>query len=424
MKTAKIIIALSLCLAVVGASACSSLGGSSTGAGQQEAKVVQGNLVVSVSGSGNVETSKEAKLTFSSGGKVDRILVKEGDHVSIGQVLAKLDTTDLALALTQAEIGVTSAQLAVSTANVSLKTAEHNLEQGRDKYTWPDIQTAQHNVDDAKAYQDYVSTNLENATTAAQENMWSTALIYAQTRVASAEAVLDSLINNYDTEEVAIMKMQVDAAELTLDLRQQSLGQAYESLAQAQKDLDEATITAPFDGVIADVYVDEGDTVPSSSLAPTTIIYMVDPNNLKLEVEVDEIDMPGVKVGQKATVSVDALPNDEFEGVVSAIYPVPSEQSGVVVYTVKIDLPVPEGSGLRVGMSTDADIITSERDSVLLVPDRAVKQDSQGNTVVEVKVNGQFQQRKVITGISDGIDTEIVQGLNEGDVVLVGGTTS
>ena len=423
MKIWKIIIVLSLCLALVGTIACSSLGGNSQGAGQQSVEVVRGSLMVSVSGSGNIEVSKEAKLTFSAGGKVDEIYVKEGDHVIKDEVLAKLDISDLELALTQAQIALTQAQLAVSSANVTLRTAKHSLEEARDIYTWPDIETAKADVDDAEAYVDYVSTNLANATTQAQQNMWSSALVYAQTRLVAAEAVLDSMVKSYETDEVAIKKMEVEVAELTLSLRQQSLGQAQQSLEQAQKQLNEATITAPFDGVVANVYVNEGDVVPSSSLAPTTIIYLVDPTSLKLEVEVDEIDMPGVKVGQRATIKVDALPDAQFDGEVASIYPVPSEQSGVVVYKVKIDLNVPEGSEIRVGMSTDADIIINERNDVLLVPDRAIKQDSQDNNVVEVKVNGGFQQKPVVTGISDGLNTEIIEGLKEGDVVLVGSSS-
>lgn len=89
------------------------------------------------------------------------------------------------------------------------------------------------------------------------------------------------------------------------------------------------------------------------------------------------------------------------------------------MYEVKIGFSVPEGSGLKVGMSATADIIIDERSNVLLVPDRAIKQDSQGNPVVEVMVGEQVQERPVVIGISDGIQTEIVSGLKEGEVVVI-----
>lgn len=424
MKIWRITGVLLLIMAVAGTIACSSFGGNAKEAGQQLVEVVRGDLVLSVSGSGNIEVSNEAKLAFSAGGKVDEIYVEEGAHVTKGEALAKLDTTDLELAMTQAQIALTQAQLAVTSANVTLRTAKHSLEEARDIYTWPDIETAKADVDDAEAYVDYVTTNLANATTQAQQNMWSSALVYAQTRLTAAEAVLNSMVKSYDTEEVAIKKMEVEAAELTLVLRQQSLVQARQALEQARKQLNEATITAPFDGVVASVLVDEGDVIPSPTFASTTIVYLVDLTSIKLEVEVDEIDMPGVKVGQRAIIKVDALPDVQFDGKLASIYPVPLEQAGVVVYKVKIDLDVPEDSKVRIGMSTDADIIISERSNVLLVPDRAVKQDSDGNDIVEVKVNGELQERSVVTGISDGLDTEIIDGLNEGEIVLVGRSSS
>jgi HlyD family secretion protein len=419
MKRWRIIGVLLLCLALVGTIACSPSGSNGEEV-NQEAKVVRGDLTVSISGSGNIEVSNEAKLAFSSGGKVDKIYVKDGDRVTKGDALAKLDTDDLELAVNQANIALTQAQLAVSSANVTLRQAKHGLDEAQDIYTWPQIKEAQADVDDAEAYVDYVTTNLEGATTQAEENRWTSALIYAQSRLAAAEAVLDARVFQYDTEEVAIKKMEVGVAEQTLTLRQQSLEQAYDSLEQAQKNLEDATITAPFDGVIASVQVDEGDVIPSPTLAPTTIIYLVDMTSMELEVEVDEIDMPGVKLGQKAIIDVDALPNTKFDGKVIAIHPVPIEQGGVVVYKVKIGFTVPEDSGLMIGMSTDADIITNERTNVLLVPDRAIKKDSEGNTIVDVVTNGKLEERPVVVGVSDGFNIEIISGLKEGEVVSTG----
>ena len=312
----------------------------------------------------------------------------------------------------------------MSSANVALRAAEHSLDEAEGIYTWPDIEEAQHNVDDAKAYVDYVSANLEAATTQSEQIRWTAALVHAQTRLTAAEAVLDAKTHHYDTEEVVIKKMEVEVAEQTLALNQQSMEQAQNSVEQAQKNLDEATITAPFDGVVATVYVDEGDVIPSPTLAPTTIIYLVDMTSMELEVEVDEIDMPGVKLGQRAIIDVDALPGVLFEGKVTAIYPVPIEQGGVVVYKVKIELSVPDGSAIMIGMSTDADIVISERSNILLVPERAVKEDSEGNPIVEVVTNGEHEERSVVIGISDGFDTEIIKGLNEGEVVFTGRRSS
>lgn len=419
MRNWLIAITLLLCLALVGSVACSPFGGTTPQASQQLVKVVQGDLTVKVSGSGKIDVSKEANLTFGVGGKVDQLFVEEGDYVTAGMVLAKLDTDVLELALTQAKVALTNQQVAVAQSQVGLRTAQHDLEQARDLYTWPDIEIAQANVDDAKAYIDYVSTNLEEAKTPEKQAMWEGALIYAQARLTAAEAKLDAMVKSYDTEEVAIKKMQVQAAEQSLGLSQQSLAAAQQSLDNAQKNLNEATLTASISGVVASVDIDEGDIIPSPGIAPKVVIHLVDLTTMELSVDVDEIDIPQVKLNQKVVVEVDALPGLNLEGKVISISLLPKEESGVVVYEVKIGFSVPEGSGLKVGMSATADIIIDERSNVLLVPDRAIKQDSQGNPVVEVMVGEQVQERPVVIGISDGIQTEIVSGLKEGEVVVI-----
>lgn len=413
---------LLLCLALAGSIACNPFGGDKEEVTQQLVEVVRGDLVISVSGSGNVEVSNEVNLAFEVGGRIDRIYAEEGDNVTEGDVLAKLDTGALELALTQArvalttqQVALTTQQVAVTTANVSLRTAKHSLDEARDLYTWPEIKVAQSDVDEAEAFVDYVI----------ERNLPQASLAYAQARLTAAEAILDAMIMSYDTEEVAIKKMEVELAEQSLELArqsleltQQSLEQAQQSVEQAQKNLNEATLTAPFDGVAANVYAKEGDVIPSPTMATKVIIHLIDLTTMELNVEVDEIDIPGVKLGQGVIIDVDALPALELEGKVIFISPVAKEEAGVVLYEVSIGFDVPQGSGLRVGMSAEADIVIKERNNVLLVPDRAIKQDSEGNSVVEVMVGKEVQERPVVIGISDGFDTEIVSGLNEGEVVV------
>jgi macrolide-specific efflux system membrane fusion protein len=140
---------------------------------------------------------------------------------------------------------------------------------------------------------------------------------------------------------------------------------------------------------------------------------------MELEVEVDEIDIPDVEIGQEVIITLDALFDKEFAGIVAIIYPVPLEVGGVVVYKVKIELDVPEDSGVRVGMSAETDIILVSRTDVLLVPDRAIGKDSEGNPVVNVVVDDdELEERAVVVGISDGFDTEIVSGLKAGETIL------
>ena len=225
-----------------------------------------------------------------------------------------------------------------------------------------------------------------------------------------AERDLDDL-----NEDIALQELQLEAAKQATEQTRQSVELTNQSLAEAQKQLDEATINAPFGGVVASIDAEEGDTI----LTTSTIVHLIDPGSTELIAELDEIDMPEVKLNQETIISIDALPNVPLEGRVTAIYPLPKTEGGVVLYNVKISVDATGLSALKIGMSADADIIINKRNNILLVPDRAIKQDNQGNHAVKVVVNERAEERLIVIGISDGFETEIVEGLNEGEIVAV-----
>ena len=406
----KIIGLLLLGLVLLGGTiGCNPFAGDGDEAAQQLAEVERGDVRISVDGSGNIQVANDVELAFGVGGRIDRIYVEEGEIVGKGEVLAQLDTEDLELALTQAEVTLSSQQVAVTQAELNLEQAEYNLDQAMELYTWPEIEVAEADVDDAEAFLEY----------ALDKGLSPTTIIYAQARLDAAEARLDAMITDYDTEEVVLEKMKVGLAEQSLELAKQSLEQARQSLKYAEKQLKEAVISAPFAGVVAEVYADEGDVIPPPTLTTQAIIYLVDLSTMDLDLDVDEIDIPGVKTGQKVVITVDALPDVEFEGEVLTISSVAKEEAGVVIYEVKIGFDVPEVTELRVGMSADVDIVMEEASNVLILPDRAITKDSEGNPVVMVKVGDQTEERKVVTGLSDGFYTEIVAGLSEGESVVL-----
>jgi multidrug efflux pump subunit AcrA (membrane-fusion protein) len=112
------------------------------------------------------------------------------------------------------------------------------------------------------------------------------------------------------------------------------------------------------------------------------------------------------------------LPDVQFVGEVTYIHPLSIETFGVVVYQVTIDIEVLEGYELMDGMSASADIIIDERKGVLLVPSRAIGQDSQGNPMVQIVVDEQIEDRSLVVGITDGAKTEVVEGLMQGQIVM------
>jgi len=363
----------------------------------QLVEVVRGDLIISVSGSGSIGISNEATLAFDGGGEVDKIYVEEGDEVSKGELLAELvplDTEALELALLRAEI--------------ALHRAEYNLDKAENPYTEDEIEDAEDAVDDAEDYLDFVGYRLAYALRHGSEQevqQWQMELYRAEASLDAAEDKLDAMLSAPDEGEIEILEMEVDAAEQAVD--------------EAESKLEIENITAPFDGVVTSVDVEEGDVISSTGMSQVPIVHLIDPTSMELSVDLDEIDIPGVKLNQRAIIEVDALPDVQLEGRITSISPLPTVEAGVVLYNVKIGFDVPQGSGLRVGMSATADIITNERGSVLLVPDRAVKQDREGNPIVWVMVDEQVEVRPVVIGISDGFQTEIIDGLDEGEIVVI-----
>jgi HlyD family secretion protein len=465
IKLSFILAALSLSLLLV--TACSPAGGKGT---VSQVAVTKGDIIISVSGSGRIEASHEARLTFGSTGKVEKILVKEGEGVKAGDVLARLDTSALELALAQSQLAVTQAEVALTQAQLAQKTAENSLKSTRgsedalklalfnaqiardqaQRYldagvTAVDYDLARAELDKAQAWYQYVQDRLKEGVGSVDD--WLLAEDEAKEKLDTAQANYDSTLAGYGTQEIVLRKKQVEAADMavaqaqknlddltdTIALQElqvtsanqtvmqyhQSVELALKSLDEAQKQLEEATIVAPFDGMVASVMVKEGDIVPSPSMVPQTIIYIIDPNLMELVVDVDEIDVPRLVLGQTAVITLDALPGKEFPGAVTAIYPVPREEGGVVLYETRLSLDVPEGSGIKVGMSASADVLIEKRSGVLLVPSRAIQKDSQGQAIVKVMAGKQVEERPVVVGLDDGLRAEVISGLNEGETVVI-----
>jgi len=403
VKRSKIIVTLLLCLALAGAAAC--IPGGSSGeeeeSNRQLVEVVRGNLTISVSGSGFIGTSDEVVLTFDNGGRIGGIYVESGDEVNRGQCLAILYPFD--------EEALT---LAVTRAEAILLQAEYELEQVVNPYTEDDIADAEEAVDDAEDWLKLTEDMLRYVLKHGSEwevMEWQMEVFKAEAQLAIAEDTLETMQEEPDEELVEILEKQVQAAEQALD--------------EAESALEMEIMNAPFDGAVAVVYIEEGDVIPPATVSAMPVVRLLDTSTMELVVELDEIDIPGVETGQRAIISIDALPSLQLEGTVASIAAVPAVEAGVVLYNARISFDVPEGAKLKVGMSATADTISTERSDVLLVPDRAISY-SEGGPIVYVMVDEQIEERPVVIGITDGFQTEIKEGLEEGEVVVIQGKTS
>ncbi len=313
-------------------------------------EVTRGDIVKTVLADGSLEAPNKAYLSFGAMGTVTEVLVDEGNNVTKGQVLARLDAPSLESSVEMAELQVEIVQEQVKAARAQYEIALINLDE-------------------------------------------SSPLV---------------------SEEV--LELQVDIAKASWETAKLNLEIAELSLESAELNLEKGVIAAPFDGVVADISITEGKEISTATLA-TPAISLVDTSEIEMRGFIDEIDIAMVQLGQEANIILDTLPDEEVKGSVVFISPVGTIRAGVVSYdtTITLENPVAE---LRDGMSATAEVIIERRDDVLLIPNRAIRGTLEDPMVV-VLVDGQQEEREITLGLTDGINTEVLSGLQEGEKVIL-----
>jgi HlyD family secretion protein len=228
----------------------------------------------------------------------------------------------------------------------------------------------------------------------------------AEANLAQAEANLEALLDGPTTAQVVAAETAVEQARI--------------SLLRAINDLEEATLLAPFSGVVTAVNVNEGE------VANGILVEMYDPNSLEVVLDVDEVDIGRISIGQPAAITLETWPDVEIMGEIASIAPEAiGDASALVVYQVFLSLGQTELPVLA-GMTADADLLTADEEEVLLVPNAAINADRRSGTytvnLVTIDENGdqQIEEVEVVIGLRDGRFTQVTDGLVEGDQLLVG----
>jgi HlyD family secretion protein len=401
----------------------------------QTGKAQRQDLASVVSASGEIKPKTYVNIGANAFGKITHLYVKEGDHVRKGQLLAQLENVQSSADVSAMQASLQAAETDAIAADASLKTANADLlraqaDYDRNKLDWDRTQNLFKDGLIAKSEFD------------SRKNAWATAdagLVQAQSRVAQAKA-------------------QNDSAD-------KHVSQARATLTRATDVLQKTSYAAPFDGVITNLPVREGETVVIGiqNSPGSTLMTLADMAVITAEVKVDETDIVSVRLGQPADVTIDAIPRQVFHGTVSEIGNnaivrssglSTSQQTSAseeakdfkVVITLQ-DAP----KDLRPGLSTTAKITTATRNNVLAVPIQALtirtraqlEQKSNSGSVhaasptpKDVASKGQkkdesiqgvfvIRNRKaefvpVTTGITGTTDIEVLDGLKEGDEVITG----
>jgi len=198
---------------------------------------------------------------------------------------------------------------------------------------------------------------------------------------------------------------------------------AEQDLKRYKEELMKTEILAPFDGTVVDIGVKENDQLSSFDYSSKTAVHLVDSSTVEMDGVVDEIDIYKVKVGQKAIVIVDALPNVELKGKVTFISPFGTRETGVVEFAVTVSLE-PTEVELKGGLTATADVIVEEHKNIITVPNRAIK-GSPGDYWVEVVIDEKkvsTEKRPVVLGAQNDQFSEVISGLSEGERIIVEAT--
>ena len=226
----------------------------------------------------------------------------------------------------------------------------------------------------------------------------------------------------YDKE--LISATEFEQAQYSYDKARYSYTQAQSNYTKAQKNIGYAKIYSPIDGVVLSRAVDEGQTVASGFSTPTLFTIANDLTAMQVIANVDEADIGSVLEGQRVTFEVDAYPEDTFQGTVTQVRLQATTTSNVVTYQVVIDAPNPDLK-LKPGLTANITIYTLDKQGVLAVPVRALRftpenEKFQENTVWRQLPGDQLERVSVVTGVSDGVQTEILEGLSQGDRIVTG----
>ena len=328
-------------------------------------EATRGALTVSVSATGSLEPVTTVDVGSEISGRLVSVEVDFNDEVKKGQLLARIDTVQLAANVAKAEANLAAARAAVLTNEATLRETAAKSKRARELAPSGSIS------------REVLETAIATAERAAAD------LASAKARVTVAEAELDS-------EKTTLAK---------------------------------AEITSPIDGVVISRDVDPGQTVAATFQTPKLFTLAEDLRRMQLQVDVDEADVGEVKAGQHATFTVDAYPNRRFEAQIESVRFAPQTKNGVVSYTAILTVDNSD-LALRPGMTATADIVTAAKPDVLLVPNGALRFTPPGEKAPASSAGKAGEIMKTVwtldgrtpraiairAGLTDGQQTEVISG--------------
>lgn len=394
------------------------------------AAVNRGDINVSVSSTGNPNAVVTVQVGSQVSGSILALYADFNSKVTRGELIARIDPAPFQAKVDQAQATLDASKASVANAQAVVQQALASIQAATSA-----VAAAQANVVKSQAYIDDAKAKVDRRVVMVGQGADSKEdLETAQTTYKSALADHDALVAQQHSAEDAlkVSQAQLNVANSLLAANQAQVKQYTAALQSAQLDLDHTKITAPVDGVVVSRNVDVGQTVAASLAAPTLFLIAQDMTKMQVDTNVSEADVGRVQVGQTATFTVDAYPQQTFTGTVTSIRKAPINVQNVVTYDAVIGV---SNSDLKLfpGMTANVRILVSQRQNVLRIPNAALRYRPPGagnagerkpveseKAVWILDPQNRPQRVPLVTGETDGSYTEIVGGnLKEGDRVIV-----
>ena len=356
------------------------------------AAVERGDVARSVVATGKIEPLAKVEVKSKASGLVKKIYVDYGDRVKTGQILVELDKEQLQASVEGARANLLAAQAGAQSAEA----------------------TYQRNVVEAMG----PDVPFLKATAERDRKLASDGLVAASI-VDDAEKGYQMALNKQLSAERNVSVSKADVARAKAQV-----AQTQAALENAEQDLRNSTIVSPMDGLVLSRDVEVGDAVSSILVLGsqgTLVTTLGDMSTVYVLGKVDQADIGKVYLGQPARIVVESFKDKKFDGKVTKISPLGVEKENVTTFEVRVSIQNPTGE-LKANMSANAEIILEEKQGVLLVPEAAVIYDKDRHTFLEtpdLKADSGRRRVAVKLGISNGVKTELISGLKEGDKLIL-----
>jgi multidrug efflux pump subunit AcrA (membrane-fusion protein) len=402
----------------------------------QVATTETGDIALVFSYAGNLQSKRSVSVMPGAAGRIQSVQVKVGDEVKAGAPLMVVESDRYAVQLKQAQAALTTAKLNYAKMErgprpEEIAAAQTAVELARavvnDVATISDDErtAAVAALAQAEANLRQAQTEYDKISWAGQVGMTPQALRLEQATIAYQTALAAYNLQTHPSDvQLAPLEAQLAQAELRLaltlhpftdldfELARTGIKQAEAAVELAQLQMKEATISAPFDGVVAELYVTEGSTV-----GPQAPVALFVSKEVEVLVNVEESRIGQITKDQNAALRVAAYPGQDFPAVVTSIAPVADKDTHT--FAVKVT-PLDEKGMLRSGMYADVSVLAQEKKGALLAPRAAVTIVGDKGTVYVVK-GDTVEQRTVTTGLTDSDHVEILSGVGQGETVVIAG---